>query len=394
MHLRYTEGDGETDKEREMTEKRRKRAPRKTERSNSPPARTATGRDAARRAPPAWEWEATFNSIADAVFITDLDGTLLRCNQATLRAVGMEKTEIIGRKYWDVLHGSPLPLPDSPLFTMQEYRRRVSLVIAIANRQYGTRVDPLLDGPGTLVGAIFIMSDITERLKTNELIRHTKEELEDVLRASPAAIVTVDLELVNTSWNPAAERIFGWTALEAIGHRNTEIPRDVYGTHADAYARVLQGETLTGLEARWHRKNGSPVDITFAISPLRNAAGAVAGSALFILDVTDLKRIGEIVKLQEAEVHQLQKMEAIGRLAGGMAHDLNNILTAIIGYSDILTDKLEGNAPLRGHAQAVLTSAERAAALCQHLLTFSKRQVYALCVVNLNGVLASSDQLL
>src|SRR4029077_10943244 len=114
--------------------------------------------------------------------------------------------------------------------------------------------------------------------------------------------------------------------------------------------------------------------------------GGVFGIA-FISDITPRKAL-------EAQLMHAQKMEAVGRLAGGVAHDFHNMLTVIAGYNRMILDELSPLDPLRGYAEEILKAADRAAALTNQLLAFSRRQIMRPCVLNVNAVLASTQKML
>jgi len=324
--------------------------------------------------------------------ITDRDGTVLQCNESLLRIEGLPRKEIVGRSCWTILTGTVSPESDDPFPQVIPTAKRVSVLMERKGRSFGIRIDPMRDEAGNQVGAIFTISDVTDRIRAGEAERRIRDTLEALVAASPAAIVAMDPGGMITEWNPAAERLFGWTAREAIGSPNPIVPEEFIEEHQGFRERVMAGETLTGIEARRRRKDGSPIDTSFSMAPLRDAAGGTTGMVVIALDITELKHAGEVLQQREEEVRQLQKMDAIGRLAGGMAHDLNNILTAVIGYSDILASRLTEE-PNHSHAETVLKSAQQAAELCRHLLTFSRRQVYALSVLRLNDVLSRADHL-
>jgi two-component system cell cycle sensor histidine kinase/response regulator CckA len=308
--------------------------------------------------------------------------------------LGRPAADIPGKNLCDLMHDGDNPADLSCLDEVRRTMRRVSFVHEKGGRSYGVRMDPLVGDSGQLMGAIVIMSDITERLQTNDTIKEAGDNLQALINASPAAILSLNREGRVISWNHAAEIVFGWRSEEAIGGPNPIVPPESLDEFEEFRRRIMEGETLTGMEVRRRRKDGSPVEITFSAAPLRNARGEITGIISIIMDVTELKRSEEIVRQRDDEVRQLMKMEAIGRLAGGMAHNLNNILTSVMGYGDLLLTRLGEDQVLGGYARAVVQSAERAASLCQQLLTFSRRQVFIMEPLDLNDVLASTRQLL
>ncbi|MCL5023920.1 MAG: PAS domain S-box protein [Nitrospirae bacterium] len=230
-------------------------------------------------------------------------------------------------------------------------------------------------------------SGIAERTRSEETQREVNERLSAVLQASPAAIVTLDSDGIVTLWNRAAEQIFGWTKEEATGKFLPIMPEDEFGEFRGLRERVLRGESEFGRETRRFRKDGSHVYVSVSTAPLFDTNGDISGIISVITDITERKRL-------EDQLRHAQKMQAVGQLAGGVAHDFNNILTAIIGYGSLLQMKMDKDDPLAVHVEQILTSSERAANLAQQLLTFSRKQIIALKPVGLNGIVRRSEKLL
>ena len=124
------------------------------------------------------------------------------------------------------------------------------------------------------------------------------------------------------------------------------------------------------------------------------ATGKVGGVIEYIRDITQQKQAEEALRLSEENLRQSQKMEAVGRLAGGVAHDFNNILTAIIGYSELLQGKFELGDPRLNDLEEIRQAAERAASLTRQLLAFSRKQIFAPKVLNLNNLILNLDKML
>ena len=158
--------------------------------------------------------------------------------------------------------------------------------------------------------------------------------LATLIEASPLAIVTFDPEGVVTMWNPAAERIFGWTENEALGARLPFVPAEKQEEFLSLRRRALLGEVFTEPELHRRRADGSPIVVSVSTSPLRRTDGTIYGIMSILMDVTEAKAAEETrnrLAMVEEQLRKSQKMEAVGRLAGGVAHDFNNLLTAISG---------------------------------------------------------------
>jgi len=116
------------------------------------------------------EWHATFDAIGDAVFLTDLKGKILRCNEAMAKFLGKSFREIVGRTCWELVHGTSKPPEGCPVLYMQKSHRREMMVLPVDERYFDITADPLLDQEGNLIGAVHIMADITERKRAEETL--------------------------------------------------------------------------------------------------------------------------------------------------------------------------------------------------------------------------------
>ena len=221
--------------------------------------------------------------------------------------------------------------------------------------------------------------------------------LATLIEASPLAIVTFDPEGVVTMWNPAAERIFGWPENEALGMHLPFVPAEKQAEFLALRRRALQGEVFTEPELHRRRADGSPIVISVSTAPLRRPDGSIYGIMSILMDVTERKAAEETrerLTIVEEQLRQSQKMEAVGRLAGGVAHDFNNLLTAISGYSDLLLHRLPHYSTLRRDVEEIRKAGDRAAALTRQLLAFSRRQVLQPKVLDLNTVVTKMGRML
>ena len=219
-----------------------------------------------------------------------------------------------------------------------------------------------------------------------EGLRRTRDELEAILRASPIAICSVDPGGAARTWNRAAEQVFGWTATEVIGNRLPNVPAARTDEHRAVREGVLAGQTFTGFETKRVRKDGQELDVLLSTAPLHDGAGHVTGVVGMYEDITDRKQL-------EAQFRQAQKMEAVGRLAGGVAHDFNNMLTVIQTAAGCLLGDLEAGDPRRTDAEDIEDAARRAARLTRQLLAFSRQQVLQPRVLDLNAVVTGLEPL-
>ena len=232
----------------------------------------------------------------------------------------------------------------------------------------------------TLVRANDIMLDtiknhLAERTRAEDALRDTSRTLHALIEASPLAVVVSDALRTIRVWNPAAVRMFGWTEAETIGHPNPLLSSEGNPELRVICNLVLHGERFSNTEICGRARAGSEIFLAFSGAPLLDAKGEIASMMAIMTDITDAKSAEAALHRSEEQLRQSMKMEAVGKLAGGVAHDFNNLLSVITGYSELLLTRTDGRNPARREIEEIHKAGERAAALTQQLLAFSRRQV-------------------
>jgi PAS domain S-box-containing protein len=223
-------------------------------------------------------------------------------------------------------------------------------------------------------------------------------ERDSVLDGAFDAIVTMDSAGAIVGMNTAAERMFGCSHEAAEGRELAAliIPEEFREDYRRALARDPHAEPcrIIGhrLELEALRSDGTRFPIELSVSRI-DAPKGVCYTA-WIRDISDRRQTEEALRLSEAQLRQAQKMEAVGRLAGGVAHDFNNVLTAIFGYADLVLDGLDLTDPRRQDINEIKRAAHRAAALTRQLLAFSRKQVMQPQRINLNEIILNLETLL
>jgi len=247
-------------------------------------------------------------------------------------------------------------------------------------------------------------------MKTIERVPSAEVLLAAIVQSSEDAIISKDLDGIITSWNAGAQRLFGYTADETIGRHISILAapgRENEMMHI--LERIRRGERVEHFDTVRRRKDGSTLDISLTVSPIRNAEGEIIGASKIARDITERRLAHEALQLSEtrlrstldalaalnaelekrvaertAQLRQAQKMEAVGQLTGGIAHDFNNLLTVIIGGLDIIQRRLATAAPgstaaelapvLQRPISSAMQGARIAAQLTHRLLAVSRRQ--------------------
>ncbi|GIM89188.1 ATP-binding protein [Paractinoplanes toevensis] len=194
-----------------------------------------------------------------------------------------------------------------------------------------------------------------------------------VVEHTDAALIGIDLDGIVTAWNAGAEQMFGWTAAEMIG-RSVGVLTDEtgYEQQKEVQARVRAGERNISYEARRLRKDGSPIELSISLAAVRERNGEVSGTSVVARDIGAAKEAADRERAVEERTHQQQRMESLGKLAGGVAHDFNNILAIIVNYTEFAAEAAEGNDAVRADLEHVRTAADRAMNLTRQLLTFTR----------------------
>ncbi len=226
-----------------------------------------------------------------------------------------------------------------------------------------------------------------DRRRAAEQISSINARLETLLDSSPLPIFSLDAAGRVATWNTAAERIFGRPAAEMVGEDFAARPENAGNDFAQVHRRVMAGERLQDVQMRWTRREGRVLDLTHSGAPVRLTGERIAGAVYISEDVTNKHKL-------ERQLAQSQKMEAVGQLTGGVAHDFNNILTVITGTIEILADGVADRPALADIAKLIDEAATRGAGLTRQLLAFARKQPLQPQRTDVNALMVESASLL
>jgi len=340
-------------------------------------------------------WKAQANASMDGILIVNRRGGKIFQNQWAVRVFGVPR-HIADQKDMEAEFRWVTGLAKDP----EQFVERITYLnshpdessldeIELKNGTVLERYSaPVVGEDGEYYGRIWTFRDITGRRRVEEALRLFESAMEQSKES--IMITDADLDLPGPKIlfvNPAFTKMTGYTAEEAIG----KSPRILQGARTDkaVLSRIRQnlqrGEVFEG-EAINYRKDGKEFDLEWQVAPIRNGGGEITHFVAIQHDITERKRL-------EARLLQSQKMETVGRLAGGIAHEFNSILTAIIGQSELLLDDLPTGSPLANNAAEISKAAGRAATLTRQLLAYGRKQFLQPEIFDLNQVLADMEDM-
>jgi len=335
-------------------------------------------------------------ALPDTIYFKDRESRFIRINNGFVRkhgladasaALGKTDFELFGNEHAGEAYADEQRIitTGQPIIDKEEREDwkdgRVTWV--------STTKMPLRDGDGKIVGIMGVSRDITERKRSEESLRllgSSVEQTEDSIHITDAQLDRPGPRLLFV--NPAFTKMTGYTAQEVLG----KTPRILQGERTDKAvlarlrAALSRGEAFHG-EVVNYRKDGLEFLAEIHIAPIRDANGVLTHFVAIKRDITERRRF-------EERLFQSQKMETVGKLAGGIAHEFNSIMTAILGQSELmLYDLAEGN-PLRKSVGEIHRAADRAAILTRQLLAYGRKQILKPDVLDLNTVLAGMENTL
>ncbi|HEX5691698.1 MAG TPA: PAS domain S-box protein, partial [Roseiflexaceae bacterium] len=235
-----------------------------------------------------------------------------------------------------------------------------------------------------------------ERQRARDALRASEELYRTLVRTLPDPLIVADAKATISYVSPLALQLLGYEPGSAMrGRALLEwIDPDDRERADEAIRAVLAGGSFANEEFQLRREDGSTLCCALSASCLTDTQDAAVGLILVARDITERKQAAEARAKLEEQLRQAQKMESIGRLAGGVAHDFNNLLTVIEGYTDLMLERLAQTDPLRDDLAQIRRASERATSLTRQLLAFSRKQMLAPTTLDLNSLVTNMHQML
>jgi PAS domain S-box-containing protein len=334
-------------------------------------------------------FSAVVESSNDAIITKSLDGTITAWNRAAERLFGFVSVEAVGRPI-DII--VPADRRDEIRTILEQVGRgeRIEDYETVRSNKDGRAVDvlltvsPIRSASGAIVGASKIARDITDTKRTHKALNQEIEERQRIFETSHDLIFVTDSAGNFIQVSPSARIILGYDPAEMIGRSAIHFihPEDLERTRNEMRA-ARRGQQLRNFETRYVHKNGQAVTLNWT----GTWSEPVKRHFFIGRDLTEKQAA-------EAQLRHIQKMDAIGQLTGGVAHDFNNILTVITGTIGILEESVADKPELVAITRLIDEAAERGANLTKHLLAFARKQPLQPREVDLNAMVLEAAKLL
>ncbi len=342
-------------------------------------------------------------AVASAIVITDRQGLIEWVNPAFTRSTGYTLAESVGKNSRELAQSEK---QDTEFFNRMVPAIRDGKVWhgeVTSRRKDGSSlieevaITPLQNSEKEITHFVAIKQDITGRKRMEAELRQAGERTQFYMNRMPLAFIAWDRDFRVSEWNLAAEKIFGWSAAQAVGRHAYEliVPPDVQPLLNQIWEEVFrEGNRASHSINDNLTKDKRRITCEWHNAPWRDADGGICGCLSIVDDITERIQNEKNRSELEARLRQSQKMDAIGQLSGGVAHDFNNILTVIQGNVAMLQGQNLEPAEAAEHLNQISHAAERAAGLTRQLLMFARKQQIQPVRLDLNETVAQVTKML
>ncbi|MEQ1774894.1 MAG: PAS domain S-box protein [Burkholderiales bacterium] len=345
------------------------------------------------------QYRATFDNAPVGIMHTAIDGyRILRANHKLCEMLGYTEDELLRMTSTEIVHPD-YQFSDRSHYMSQMLSNRLQsfaserkLVGKDGRSLWVNRTVSLVrNAAGVPLYFIRIIEDITQR----KAVAQASARLAAIVDFSNDAILSRGLDRKILTWNAAAERLLGYSAAEAIGQPSSlVIPPDRESEATGKRALLDTGQPIPPYDTVRVAKDGRRIDVSATQSPIKDASGEMIGVSVTFRDISERKQAETARVLLEAQLREAQKMEAIGTLAGGVAHDFNNIIATILGNAELARQDAESNFKVVESVEEIRKAGTRARSLVQQILSFSRRQLTERKRVALAPIVEESARLL
>ena len=320
------------------------------------------------------DWEGIFRGIGHPTLILDREHTVLSANQATSDLTGLTREQIEGRRCYEIFHGTDAPPESCPMEALLRdgYAGTMEMTLDAFGRVFLISCTPVLDEEGRVEKVIHVATDITDRKRAEKRLQVSEQRYRTLFENAALGIyhTTPDGRILAT--NKAVVRMLGFSSFGDLSVRNLEQEGYEAGYPRDEFKRLMERDgQVAGLESAWKRQDGSTVYVRESARATRDGSGRVVRYEGTLEDITAEREAKRARDEIEAQLVQAQKLESVGTLASGVAHEINNPLTGIINYGELIERRVSDET-LREYAAGVVREGNRVAEIVRSLLEFSR----------------------
>jgi PAS domain S-box-containing protein len=346
---------------------------------------------------------ALINSTPDIICFKDGEGRWLVANEADLNLFQLNGVNYRGKTNKELAEYSPFYRDalryceqTDELAWQNEDPSRSEEIVPLpdgSTKTYDVVKVPLFEDDGARKGLIVYGRDLTDRIQAEIAIRESEEKFRRIFESIDDIYYMADAEGIIKIVSPSATALSGYQPDELIGQSVTKL----YHNPDDRKALLSQLHKtgfLKDYEVVLKKKNGEALTCSLTARVIYNNDKEAVGISGILRDITERKNTEAEHDRLVQQLHHSQKMESVGRLAGGVAHDFNNMLQGILGYSEMALEKLEANSPIKDYLAEIQKTAERSANLTRQLLAFARRQNVKPLLLDLNVTVSSMMNML
>jgi len=346
-------------------------------------------------------YRTILNASPDEITITDLEGRILMVSPVARRLWRSEREDaLLGRLFTEFV------VPEDRERVLANIGRMLLGLKPGPDEYRGLRLDGstidvevngefIRDAEGQATSMVFVIRDITERKQAEKTLQTANQKLFLHAQQTPLGVIEWDMAFRVVQWNPAAESIFGYRAEEAIGqHADFLVPEAERPSAGRFMQGLVEGQGRGRRVSQNLRKNGETILCEWYDTSLRDANGQVLGLTSLVDDITERRRSEEERQRLQIQLYNAQKLESLGSLAGGVAHDMNNVLGAILGIASANLESQSPDSTAHRAFDTIANAAIRGGKTVKSLLSFARQSPAEERELDVNAVLLEEARLL
>jgi two-component system cell cycle sensor histidine kinase/response regulator CckA len=330
------------------------------------------------------------DSTAEAIYAIDVNGACTLCNAACLRLLGYSRdSELLAKNMHAVMHhtrpdGRAYPVEECKILQAFRQRKGTHVTDEVLWRADGTSFPAEywsypVHNNGRVLGSVVTFFDITQRKKSEEALRRSESRYRSIIERAPYGVFRVDQSGRIAMANSAFAAMLGYQAPDEVLGLKTGTDIYLNSTEQQRARDYASEDPAVGYETKWKRKDGKTITVRLGGRRLPDDDELPGGFDVFVEDITEHRSL-------QKQLEHAQKMEAVGRLAGGVAHDFNNLLMIISGYAQLLDESSADPKKVVEYATRIQDASSKAATVTRQLLAYSRKQVLEPTVLDLSYV--------